>query len=597
MGTSFFLVAKLFYFCILMKKIFLITLTFVFAALLNAQIFIDVNAGLTGISNSYVAWCDYDNDSDLDVFLCGETTSGTPVAKIYNNDNGAFTNISTGLTGVTKGAGVWGDYDVDGDLDILVTGENSDNKTYLYRNDNGIFTAVSNDFEYFGAYSSAAWGDFDNDGDLDICISGSWKTRIYTNNSDHSFSDSEVQLIDLSGSRPDWADYDGDGDLDLLLTGDTGGGMKAYIYKNNDGIFEEILLNIAGLSSGSVEWGDYDSDGDFDILIMGFDDYIEQKASIYRNDGDNSFIDIYAGLPPVALGNATWGDFDNDGDPDIAITGKLASCGSFASAVYENVGNDYFNQVNNASLTASERSFVCWGDFDNDTDLDLILTGINSGGSSFTTVYRNDGSLPNFAPETPTNLSFTASGGEVVLSWDKATDTQTPQDGLTYNVCLGTQSGVYDIISPMALMNTGYREVPVFGNTSLNNMMRVKDLVEGNTYYWTVQTLDNTFEGSEFAPEQSFTVLYTGVESESVEEPEFSVYPNPTSDRFEVKSLNTNNSVVRIYELTGRLMKEIIFSDAEEKAVVDVSEWKKGIYLIRMLRDSKEVGIKKVMVN
>jgi predicted nucleotidyltransferase len=578
-----------------MKKIFLITLTFVFAAFLNAQVFIDVNAGLTGISNSYIAWGDYDNDSDLDILMCGQTTSGTPVTKIYNNDNGSFTNINAGLAGVTKGAAVWGDYDIDGDLDILITGENSDNKTFLYRNDNGNFTEVSNNFEYFGDYSFAAWGDYDNDGDQDICITGNWKTKIYRNNDDHSFSDSEIPLFDLSGGRADWADYDGDGDLDLLLTGDTGGGKKAYIYKNNDGTFEEILLEITGLGSGAVKWGDYDSDGDFDILIMGFDDYIEQRAFVYRNDGNDVFTNIYAGLAPVAMGSAAWGDFDNDGDLDIALTGKLAGCGSFTSAVYENVGNDFFNQVNNANLTAAERSFVCWGDFDNDSDLDLILSGINSGGSSFTTVYRNDGSLPNFAPGIPENLSFTASGGEVVLSWDKANDTQTPQDGLTYNVCLGSQSGVYDIISPSA-MNTGYREIPAFGNTSLNNMMKIKGLVEGDTYYWTVQTLDNTFEGSEFAPEQSFTVIYTGVSQ--MEEQAFSLSPNPSTGKFEISNLkvNTGNAIIKIYDKTGKIMKKLTVSGTDVNIVVDASEWSAGLYFVTVVIDQKETATRKIMV-
>ncbi len=577
-----------------MKNIFVLFLSLTFVQALNAQLFTNINAGLTGISNSYIAWGDYDNDSDLDILMCGQTTSGTPVTKIYNNDNGTFTDINAGLTGVTKGAGVWADYDNDGDLDFLLTGENAENKTFLYKNDDGIFSEVPNDFDYFGDYSSAAWGDYDNDGDLDICITGNWKTRIYRNNDDHSFSDSGIPLIDLSGSRAAWADYDGDGDPDLLLTGDTGGGMKAYIYKNNDGAFEEILLEITGLGTGAIKWGDYDSDGDFDILIMGFDDYIEQRAFVYRNDGNNVFTNIYAGLPPVAMGSAAWGDFDNDGDLDIAITGKLAGCGSFTSAVYENVGNDFFNQVNNANLTAAERSFVCWGDYDNDTDLDLILTGINNGGSSFTSIFRNDGSLPNFAPETPENLSFTASGGEVILSWDKASDTQTPQDGLTYNVCLGTQSGQYDIISPVAAMNTGFRKVPAFGNTSLNNMMKVKGLIEGNTYYWTVQTIDNTFEGSLFAPEQSFTVVYTGLDMTKQEA--FSLFPNPASGKFEIRDIDGDTGKVKVFSSTGEKMKELAISGDGKNIVIETSGWDAGLYFVTLIFDNKKPATRKIMV-
>jgi len=233
-----------------MKKIFLITLTFVFAAFLNAQIFIDVNAGLTGISNSYIAWGDFDNDSDLDILMCGQTTSGTPVTKIYNNDNGSFTDINAGLAGVTKGAAVWGDYDIDGDLDILITGENSDNKTFLYRNDNGNFTEVSNNFEYFGDYSFAAWGDYDNDGDLDIFIGGTyeaggtWPRVIYINNNDGTFTRLNNTVLTDSSTYTrggSWGDYDNDGDIDLITARDG----KNRLYTNeldNENHFINIRL-------------------------------------------------------------------------------------------------------------------------------------------------------------------------------------------------------------------------------------------------------------------------------------------------------------------------------------------------------------------
>ncbi len=69
--------------------------------------------------------------------------------------------------------------------------------------------------------------------------------------------------------------------------------------------------------------------GDLDVLIMGFDDYVTPNALIYRNDGNNQFVNIFAGLAPVTLGKASWADFDNDGDLDLAITGKFAGCGTF----------------------------------------------------------------------------------------------------------------------------------------------------------------------------------------------------------------------------------------------------------------------------
>jgi hypothetical protein len=85
--------------------------------------FTDLNAGLPGVSDSSVAWGDYDNDGLLDVLLTGTPSSARPTSRVYrNNGNGTFTDISAGLPGVTSGSVAWGDYDNDGRLDILLTG-------------------------------------------------------------------------------------------------------------------------------------------------------------------------------------------------------------------------------------------------------------------------------------------------------------------------------------------------------------------------------------------------------------------------------------------------------------------------------------------
>jgi len=94
---------------------------------------------LTGVYQSSVAWGDYDNDGDLDILLTGKAGSNNPVAKVYRNDSGTFTDIGASLTGVYGGSAAWGDYDNDGDLDILLTGMNV---CKVYRNDSGTFTDV-----------------------------------------------------------------------------------------------------------------------------------------------------------------------------------------------------------------------------------------------------------------------------------------------------------------------------------------------------------------------------------------------------------------------------------------------------------------------
>ena len=84
-----------------------------------------------------MAWGDYDNDGDLDILLTGDHGSGGRVAKVYRNDGGGtFTDIGAGLTGVYDSSVAWGDYDNDGDLDILLTGYSGSGKVAkVYRND------------------------------------------------------------------------------------------------------------------------------------------------------------------------------------------------------------------------------------------------------------------------------------------------------------------------------------------------------------------------------------------------------------------------------------------------------------------------------
>jgi enediyne biosynthesis protein E4 len=126
-------------------------------------------------------WCDYDNDGDLDLFIAN---SGQNNELYQNNGNGTFTKITDGIqsneTGCSLGCN-WADFDNDGDLDLFVTNGwcdgNQNKNNYLYRNllmekDSAVFekvtdTVVTND----GGWSyGSSWGDYDQDGDLDLLV-------------------------------------------------------------------------------------------------------------------------------------------------------------------------------------------------------------------------------------------------------------------------------------------------------------------------------------------------------------------------------------------------------------------------------------------
>jgi len=552
---------------------------------ISAQAFVDINAGITGVSNSSVTWGDYDNDMDMDILISGETASGSIVTKLYNNDSSIFTESNIEFAGLKNGSVKWGDYDNDGDLDLLTTGNNTENRSFIYKNELNTFTDIFPDMGYYGAYSSASWGDYDNDGDLDVFITGSWSSKLFRNEGNDSFIDTEQEFSIMTSSRTTWGDLDNDGDMDILLTGDTGGGMKLFCYINNNGQFEEVEYANMGLSSGSVEWGDYDSDGDLDILIMGFNDYIEPSANIYRNDGNHVFTNIYASLAPTAMGNATWGDYDNDGDLDVLLSGRLGGCGVFITSVYENMGGDFFNDAI-AELPNAERSSVAWGDYDNDSDLDIIVTGISYSGSSFTSIYRNDVSLPNLLPDPPQNLSVSFEDELVILHWDKGFDPQIPQDGLYYNIRIGTSSAGNDNLSPMAHIESGYRKVYEFGNMSQSNLWKITGLEPGHAYYWSVQTIDNTYAASEFSEEHTFYYSLTNTYDQPKNATRILVYPNPAQDQiiFSLPDDGHGNIFLNIYSLKGEHVFQKKTKSGEQ---IDISSIEKGIYFLKAQIENK----------
>jgi len=451
--------------------------------------FTDIGANLQGLDGSAVAWGDYDNDGDLDLLAtgCSMTASGNGCyilnSKVYRNDGGGVFTLAASPTGVTGGSVAWGDYDRDGDLDFALSGCDWTGiygcyrgVTKAYRNDGGVFTDAVAGLPA-EIYRTLAWGDYDNDGDLDL-LAGS---KLFRNDGGGVFSN----VWTGSGARSAWGDYDNDGDLDILMIS-SGSPYVSTVYRNDGGgAFTDAAAGLVGVGGGFVAWGDYDNDGDLDILLSG-STASTPVSKVYRNDGAGAFTGVWTG----PSGAAAWGDYDNDGDLDFLCLSK----------VYRNDGGAGFVD---AGVTlpsgATSPTSVAWGDYENDGDLDILLSG-----SLLTRVYRNDGTTANTVPSAPTGLSGV--GGS--LSWAASTDAQTPAAGLTYNLRVGTTPGGVDVLSPMASTSTGYRRVAQLGNANHGATAFLAGLSPG-TYYWGVQAIDTAFAGSAFSSESTFSICTT----------------------------------------------------------------------------------------
>jgi hypothetical protein len=144
-------------------------------------------------------------------------------------------------------------------------------------------------------------------------------------------------------------------------------------------------------SSRSVNWVDTDGDGDLDLYVTNGGTLFENNE-YYRNDGGSFFRDVTAAvaLDSLRADGSSWGDYDNDGDPDLFVVSWYGE----NNALFENLGGGSFARVTTgpAVNTATHSEGVSWVDYDADGDLDLYVT--NSGtGANFRNnlLYRNDG--------------------------------------------------------------------------------------------------------------------------------------------------------------------------------------------------------------
>jgi len=544
-----------------------------------------VDGGITNVGRSSVAWGDYDNDGDLDALVTGDHGTGPYIASVYRNDAGEFININAGLTGIYNSAVAWGDYDNDGDLDILACGRNSSNsKTFIYRNNNGAFVQEEAGLPDIGSDGAVAWGDYDGDGDLDVLIAGAYSCSVYNNNGGF-FTGIQAGLPAVSNCWVDWGDFDNDGDLDIFVMGDLGGILVSSVYRNTQGIFTEIpQAGILPLAGGSASWCDFDHDRDIDLLITGFNEYLEPQTTIFSNLGNMEFMDITPGLTGASLGTAAWSDYNSDGESDILLTGQNSGCGVLSSLVYRNEGNSVFTDID-APLDGAERGSAAWGDYDNDGDPDILISGITGAGTPATKLYSNDAGSntfsPNQPPSVPGGLSAYIDGHSVTLGWGEAVDDHTPANGLSYNLRIGSESRWQDVFTAMSDPYSGRRLLPQAGNTG-NNTDWLIYLPDG-TYFWSVQAIDNTFAASPFSEEQVFTILNVG--DHEAEIAGLRVYPNPVSEMLIICADETVKCGV--FSSDGRLYRT--YSTAAKDLTINTSDWIPGVYAVKIMSNDNSI--------
>ncbi len=224
--------------------------------------------------------------------------------------------------------------------------------------------------------------DYNNDGFLDIAIAGQHGgCNLYRNNGDGTFTDVSVGSgLDAcyDGFAVVAGDYDNNGLIDLYINRLGFYHGEGVLFRNNgDGTFTDVTRR-AGLNTWgpafSAHWVDYDCDGYLDLFVSYnvaelFDGHFSNR--LFHNNGDGTFTDVTAksGLyTSFTTIGAAWGDFNNDGLPDLFLSSGLGR-----PMLYRNNGDGTFTDVSlQAGFTDLLFGFVCtFCDYDNDGWMDI----------------------------------------------------------------------------------------------------------------------------------------------------------------------------------------------------------------------------------
>lgn len=353
--------------------------------------------------------------------------------------------------------------------------------------------AYTYDGKNYYVWDSYYYVDLNNDGLLDYCSydSDASKYKVYYNNGDGTFTSQPLDFGDytlggfVSGS---FADYDRDGRIDALasLKNKNNKNCVAVAFNNGNGKFDVMEIKMPANSGLSSDAKPYDVDGD------GYMDYVS-SYEILKNMGNRTFEvqQIHSNNRPVYI------DFDLDGKLDYQSSNRMefTISNNGSPVTFENLQPKCF-------IGTAKMNIV---DIDNDGVPDC-----EDG------VFLTKQKCINTPPTAPTTVYANQKNGEVVISWSGATDKESTNAQLRYNISIKkkgeTGEGSY-VWSPLnadddnaKMAGTG---IQTYYRQATTLPMPISRFEAGKTYEIRIQTLDPWMAHSPFSKVIEFTPTET----------------------------------------------------------------------------------------
>ena len=539
----------------------------------------------TGISDGTVLWGDYDNDGDLDILASGVNVENTGSTTIFvNNGSGSFMERSSGMEQIQFSSADWGDFNNDGYMDVLLTGQLRVEGGSTVVGFAGLYENVASGggrtFSLKQTFpniyqGSGTFGDYNNDGHPDILLTGytdngATFSHLYRNTGDFSgtvYAGTSISITALGASASAWGDYNRDGFMDFAISGKTDDNRPTTLVYRNSGSSSFTPISLVGLWGGTINFLDYNLDRYLDLIVTGntgtnTSPDIHPKTILYQYFTTTPFFrevsSTTTGLPDLWTSSVSVGDYDNDGYPDLAMGGKTLT--TLPNQVFRNDHNGHFSDIN-AGLPNGAGTILAWGDYDGDRSLDLSLTGIpvydpESGKESFSTyIYPNVPASANPAPTTPIMEAacWNDANQRLTLIWRNADDPNATTNSLSYNIRVGTAENDQNTVSSSSDLSTGYHRLPVMGSnratvpignltpSAIRYSAIMRDLDPALNHYWSVQAVDASYVGSPFDNTPGRII---NLDTVVAKEDSYTVFDNALNVPLNVNSNDSNDAGV-----------------------------------------------------